>query len=84
MSSTQVPLHEQSITKRRKRRNSKLDGFYYTIAQLVLENSKARALGKHILTLENMAKALQTKHSVRVHKSTLCRYLSKHKALKLL
>lgn len=84
MSPKQVPLPEQPAITQKRRRHSKLDGFYYTIAQFVLENSKARALGKQILTLENMAETLVKKHGVLVHKSTLCRYLSKHKALKLL
>lgn len=82
MSPKKRSLDEKPSSKRR--RNSKLDAFYYSIAQLMLDNSKSRARGEKILSLDKIRGALETKHKVAVHKSTLCRYLTKHNALKLL
>lgn len=83
MSPIRSSKHE-GAPKKRRRRNSKLAPFFNSVALLMLNNSKARASSRPVLTLEKMAEKLAQKHGVHVHASTLCRYLAKHQMLRLL
>lgn len=70
--------------KKPRRRTSKLDKVYYSLANLILNNSRAREQGRPTLSLKTMADALKSQHGIQIHKSSVSRYLTKHNLLKQL
>lgn len=70
--------------KKTRRRTSKLDKVYYTLANLILSNSLAKEAGRPTLSLDRIADALKKKHGIQIDKSNISRYLSKHSLLKAL
>jgi hypothetical protein len=73
-----------SRPKQKRKRSSKLDKVYYSVASLILSNSLAKEKGRPTLSLDNMAVALKKEHGVQIDKSSISRYLAKHKLLKVL
>jgi transposase len=74
----------QKHAKEKRRRASKLSPHFYQVAEMVLRNALAKAEFKQKMSLTDMTKIIQKSAGISVHKSTLCRFLKKHKALKLL
>lgn len=70
--------------KNKRKRFSKLDAIYYPVAQYLLENAHLKLAGKRPQSLDTIARRINDKHGISIHKSTLSRYISKHGALQLL
>lgn len=69
---------------RRRKRISKLDSLYYAVANNLLDNARAKKAGVKKLSLEGICQELDRTHGVKVNKSTLSRFIARHKTLKLL
>jgi hypothetical protein len=80
--STSDSLHANVYRKRK--RISKLDKLYYSVANHLLDNARAKKAGVKKLSLEGICKELDRKHGVKVNKSTLSRFIGRHNTLKLL
>jgi len=68
----------------KRKRISKLDKLYYSVAQHLLDNARAKKAGGRKLSLERICKELDRMHGVKVNKSTLSRFIGRHNTLKLL
>jgi len=73
-----------AIVCRRRTRISKLDPLYYSIANHLLDNARARRAGAKRLSLQGICEKLARTHGVKVNKSTLSRFINRHNTLKLL
>lgn len=69
---------------RKRRRISKLDKLYYAVANHLLDNARAKKAGVKKLSMEGICQELDRTHGVQVNKSTLSRFIGRHKTLKLL
>ena len=75
--------HSQPAKKKRKRL-SKLDPFYYTVASLLFENARLRLEHQPARSLQDCALRIEKKHGVSINQSDLSRYINKHPMLKIL
>ena len=79
--STQESLH---TTNRKRKRISKLDPLYYSVAQHLLGNARAKKSKVKKLSLDDICKELERAHGVKANKSTLSRFIDRHNTLKLI
>lgn len=84
MNTPDSPKEENVPAPKKRNRSSKLDGIYYHLARLLMDNAKLKLAKKKALSLDRIADHIAQKHGVFCNKSTLSRYLKKHWALKLL
>ena len=83
-STTKNSLRLEKTANRKRKRRSKLDALYYPIAHALLDNARAKKSGSKKLSLESICRKLERMHGVRVHKSTLSRFIGRRDALGLL
>lgn len=79
-----TPEIQHANVYRKRKRISKLDSLYYAVANNLLDNARAKKAGVKKLSLDGICQELDRTHGVKVNKSTLSRFIVRHKTLKLL
>lgn len=83
--SSDRPIKNTTGPVRKRTRHSKLDPHFNLIATLIFQRAANRGqFNSQGLSLDAMTVLIHKKTMIKVNKSTLCRFLNKHPALKAL